>query len=86
MFGASGPANAVASLQLPVEKRAAVFALVIGALFAAQAVAVPIAGLLYDQYGTTGLAALLLVAILGSAVTHVMLTRPLPDPAGQADR
>jgi predicted MFS family arabinose efflux permease len=80
MFGAAGPANAVASLQLPVEQRAAVFALVIGALFAAQAAAAPIAGYLYDRYGTTGLAALLAVAILAAAATHLTLTRTLPNP------
>ena len=80
MFGAAGPANAVASLQLPVEQRAAVFALVIGALFAAQAAAAPIAGYLFDQYGTTGLAALLIVAILAAAATHLTLTRTLPNP------
>ena len=80
MFGAAGPANAVASLQLPVEQRAAVFALVIGALFAAQAAAAPIAGYLFDQYGTTGLAALLIVPILAAAVTHLTLTRTLPNP------
>ena len=80
MFGAAGPANAVASLQLPVEQRAAVFALVIGVLFAAQAAAAPIAGYLFDQYGTTGLAALLVVPILAAAVAHLTLTRTLPNP------
>jgi hypothetical protein len=84
MFGAAGPANAVASLQLPVEQRAAVFALVIGALFAAQAAAAPIAGYLFDQHGTTGLAALLIVPIIAAAVTHLTLTRTVPeaDPVG----
>ena len=80
MFGAAGPSNAVASLQLPVEQRAAVFALVIGALFAAQAAAGPVAGYLFDQYGTGGLAALLVVPIIAAAVTHLTLTRALPHP------
>lgn len=81
MFGAAGPANAVASLQLPVEQRAAVFALVIGVLFAAQAAAAPIAGYLFDQYGTTGLAALLTIPIAAAATTHLTLTRTLPGAA-----
>ena len=85
MFGAAGPANAVASLQLPVEQRAAVFALVIGVLFAAQAAAAPIAGYLFDQYGTTGLAALLIVPIIAAAVTHLTLTRTLPKADPHAD-
>jgi MFS family permease len=62
-----------------VEQRAAVFALVIGVLFAAQAAAAPIAGYLFDQYGTTGLAALLILSIAITAVTHLTLTRTLPD-------
>ncbi len=81
MFGASGPANAVAAMQLPLEQRAAVYSLVIGALFAAQAVAGPVAGFLFDRYGTTGLAALLIVPILAAAATHLTLTRSLPAPA-----
>ncbi len=80
MFGAAGPANAVAAMQLPVEKRAAVFALVIGALFAAQAVAGPIAGYLFDQYGTHGLAALLVAPIVAAVVAHLTLTRAVPNP------
>ncbi|MGB7982351.1 MAG: MFS transporter [Candidatus Nanopelagicales bacterium] len=81
MFGAAGPANAVAAMQLPVDKRAAVFALVIGALFAAQAVAGPIAGYLFDQYGTDGLAAMLVVPVLAAAVAHLTLTRTWTGPA-----
>ena len=81
MFGAAGPANAVASLQLPVDQRAAVFALVIGALFATQAAAAPIAGYLFDHHGTTGLAALLTIPIAAAAVTHLTLTRTLPGAA-----
>ncbi len=79
MFGAAGPANAVASLQLPLEQRAAVFALVIGALFAAQAAAAPIAGYVFDAHGTPGLATLLLAPIVAAAVTHLTLTRAVPD-------
>jgi MFS family permease len=85
MFGAAGPANAVASLQLPVEKRAAVFALVIGALFAAQAVAGPIGGYLFDQYGTNGLAALLVLPIVAAAVIHLAITRSRVDPVLRPD-
>lgn len=78
MFGAAGPANAVAAMQLPAQERAAVFSLVIGALFAAQALAGPVAGYLLDQYGTTGLATLLVFPILAATATHVALTRTMP--------
>lgn len=80
MFGAAGPANAVAAMQLPVEQRAAVYSLVIGALFAAQALAGPVAGYLFDQHGTTGLAALLILPILAATTTHLTLTRTMPRP------
>ncbi len=84
MFGAAGPANAVAAMQLPVEQRAAVYALVIGILFAAQAAAGPVAGFLFDQFGTAGLAGLLIVPILAALLTHLTLTRAVPHrgPAG----
>ena len=63
-----------------VEQRAAVFALVIGALLAAQAAAGPVAGYLLDGYGTHGLEALLIVPIIAATVTHLTLTRARPTP------
>jgi hypothetical protein len=78
MFGAVGPANAVAAIQLPAHQRAAVFALVIGALYAAQAVAGPFAGLVFDEFGPRGLAGLLVVPIIATVITHVLMTRRVP--------
>jgi MFS family permease len=79
IYAAIASANVLASMRLPAVDRAAVFALVMGGVAAAEVVFVPIGGWLFDRWEGRGLALLLFVTAALAAALYLMWGRSAKD-------